>query len=52
MIIELLNLAEGDRAVERSKQADHEYRSFVEGNLILKTGMLEKKRHAHYPTRR
>ena len=52
MINDLLDLSEEDRAAERLKQADHEYRPFVEGNLILKTGILEKKRHAHYPTRR
>ena len=52
IINDLLNLPEGDRAAERLKQADHEYRPFVEGNMILKTGLLEKKRHAHYPTRR
>ena len=52
MINDLLDLAEEDRVTERQKQVDHEYRPFVQGNLILKTGLLEKKRHAHYPTRR
>ena len=28
------------------------YHKLVEGNLILKSGILEKKRRAHYPTRK
>jgi 3-phosphoinositide dependent protein kinase-1 len=52
VILDLLSRSENDKAAERLKQVDHEYRSFVEDRLILKQGVLEKKRRAHYPVRK
>jgi hypothetical protein len=51
-ISKILDLSEEGKAAERLRQAkDNEFHDLVEGNLVLKSGLLEKKRHAHYPTR-
>jgi len=45
-------MEEKRRKREKQGRENVVYHKLVEGNLILKSGILEKKRRAHYPTRK